>query len=53
MGFLGALLGKVVVIAVAGVAGFVVGGPPGAGVAIAHAAVAANTAGLVGWLAPL
>ena len=40
MGLLGAILGKTLVIAVAG-------GPIGAGIALSHAATAANTAALV------
>ena len=53
MGFLGALLGKVIVLGIAGICGFVVGGPIGAGMAMSHAAVAANTAAVVGMVAPL
>lgn len=53
MGLLGAVLGKVIVLGVAGACGFVVGGPVGAGMAMSHAAVAAHTAALVGMVAPL
>jgi len=53
MGILGALLGKAIVLVVAGGVGFVLGGPIGAGIAVSQAAVAANTAGLVGMVAPL
>ena len=53
MGLLGAILGKVIVLGVAGAVGFVTGGPVGAGIAVSQAAVAANTAGLVGAVAPL
>jgi len=53
MGFLGSVLGRVLTLGVAAVAGFAVGGPAGAGLAMANAAVASHTAGLVGLLAPL
>ena len=53
MGLLGAILGKIIVLGVAGAVGFLGGGPVGAGVAMSQAAVAANTAGLVGVVAPL
>ena len=53
MGFLGAVLGKAIVLGASGVVGFIVGGPPGAGMAMAKAAVAANAVGLAGVVAPL
>ena len=53
MGFLGAVLGKAIVLGAAGTVGFIVGGPAGAGMAMAKATVAANAVGLAGVVAPL
>ena len=53
MAALGAFLGKVIVMGVAGTVGFISGGPVGAGLAMSNAAVAAHTASLVGLVAPL
>ena len=53
MGFLGAVLGKAIVLGTSGVVGFIIGGPPGAGMAMAQASTAASAVGLAGVVAPL
>ena len=53
MGFLGAVLGKAIVLGASGAVGFIIGGPAGAGMAMAKTATAATAVGLAGTLAPL
>jgi hypothetical protein len=48
MGFLGAVLGKAIVLGSSGVVGFILDDPPGAGMAMAQASTLAASVGLAG-----
>jgi len=53
MALLGYIIGKTVIVTVAGISGFIVGGPVGAGIAISQVCVATGVTEIVLLTSPL